>query len=252
MIASLPMYDLPEIRWATDAFWHALSTRLKAGEALTRITDWSSSWHSPDLLFSQTCGYPFTHEFSGKLTYVATPHYAADGCDGPHYRSILFARDSAPLAAFRGQRAVINNPDSMSGMLALKLAVAPLWNGEPFFSVCKESGSHAASLAAVEAHEADVCAIDCVTIALLRKHRPAALAQLVEIGRTLSVPGLPYVTRTSDVASLRQSLQQVMADTALAEVRNALCLAGLSVLAPDAYAVIPALEQYLPQPDRLA
>ena len=26
--ASLPMYDLPEIRWATDALWSAVAARL--------------------------------------------------------------------------------------------------------------------------------------------------------------------------------------------------------------------------------
>ena len=40
-------------------------------------------------------------------THVATPHYAVDGCDGPNYRSIIFAREHAPACRFRGRRAAV-------------------------------------------------------------------------------------------------------------------------------------------------
>ena len=175
MIASLPMYDLPEARGATDQFWAALADALGIDLPLARVGDHTIAWQRPDLIFSQTCGYPFTHAFAGKLTYVATPHYDADGCEGPDYCSILFAREAAPLERFRGKIAAYNNPDSMSGMLALKLVFAPLAQAGRFFENAVETGGHAASLAALQNGIADVAAVDCVTVALLRKHRPQAL-----------------------------------------------------------------------------
>ena len=88
MIASLPMYDLPEIRAATDAWWRGLSEHMGIKGELDRGPDHYQAWRDPDLVFSQTCGYPLTHEFRGRLRLLATPHYAADGCTGPFYRSI--------------------------------------------------------------------------------------------------------------------------------------------------------------------
>jgi ABC-type phosphate/phosphonate transport system substrate-binding protein len=245
MIASLPMYDLPEIRWATDALWEALAQRLDVELPLTRGTDWRAPWRSPDLLFSQTCGYPFTHEFAGQLTYVATPHYDADGCEGPNYRSILFAREKAELESFRGRIAAINGPDSMSGMLALQLVFAPVDRNGAFFSHSIETGSHIASMDAVRNGEADICAVDCVTAALCRKHRPSALSGLVEVARSLLVPGLPFVTRTYRPAPIVEAFKSLIADKKTAHIRDALMLRDLSVLPDDAYSVISKLESTL-------
>jgi ABC-type phosphate/phosphonate transport system substrate-binding protein len=206
-----------------------------------------AAWRRPDLLFSQTCGYPFTHEFRGRLAYVATPHYGADGCRGAGYSSIVFARDMQPLAAFRGSRAAINAPDSMSGMLALQLVFAPLAEQGEFFDATICTGSHLASLAAVRAGAADVCAIDAVCVAMARRHRPEALAGLAEIARSPQVPGLPYVTVCGDVARLRAALSAVFADPALRATRDQLFLTGYSVLATQAYDRITILEDAMRQ-----
>jgi ABC-type phosphate/phosphonate transport system substrate-binding protein len=245
MLASLPMYDLPELQDATDRLWRALAERLDVDADLLRGADHSAAWRSPDLLFSQTCGYPFTHEFAGQLTYVATPNYAADGCDGPNYCSILLARKAAPFPSFRGQRAAINNPDSMSGMLALQLAFAPYMSSGEFFGSSVQTGSHFASMAHVKEGAAEICAIDCVTVALARRHRPRALEGLVEVGRSVSVPGLPYVTKAWRPEVLRAALSDVFCDAALASTREALLLTGFSVLPDDAYDVITQHEATL-------
>jgi ABC-type phosphate/phosphonate transport system substrate-binding protein len=235
MLASLPMYDLPEMRDATNAFWAALAKNLGVNIPLSRKTDWFAPWHNPDLLFSQTCGYPFTHAFKDQLSYVATPHYNADGCDGPFYRSILFARAKQQLAAFEGQTVAFNSRDSMSGMLALKLVFAPIARNGHYFANTIETGGHFASLVAVQQKTADICAIDCVTVAYARRYRPTALEGLVEIARSPQVPGLPYVTRGGNVQELQEALQAVMSDNALSEVRDALLLSGHSILPPNAY-----------------
>lgn len=241
MLASLPMYDLPEIRDATDGFWLNVATSYGAKVPLTRSADWAAPWRDPDLLFSQTCGYPFTHEFAGKLTYVATSCYDADGCEGANYCSIIFARTAQPIAVLRHKIAAINNPDSMSGMLALKL-VFNIQN----FKHSIETGSHVASLQAVQNFQADVCAVDCVTVALLRKYRPTALQGLVEIARSPAVPGLPYVTRCGDVERLRRAL--TFASTT--SHAKTILIRDIAVLPVDAYNKIKTLEASLNETGR--
>jgi ABC-type phosphate/phosphonate transport system substrate-binding protein len=243
VLASLPMYDLVETRSATDGFWAAVAQAYGTQGKLTRDDDWQALWRNPALGFSQTCGYPFTHEFAGTLSYVATPHYAADGCDGPYYSSILFARTHTPLAHFENQIAAYNSNDSASGMLALQLVFAPLAQRGKFFRQAMQTGSHVGSLAAVQQGQADICAIDCVTVALLKIYRPTALAGLVDVGRSPLLPGLPYVTRSADVNVLRTALALVFANAHVAPLRKALLLSGYSILPATAYDNILTHEQ---------
>jgi ABC-type phosphate/phosphonate transport system substrate-binding protein len=236
------MYDWPEIREHTDAFWAGLARHAGVTGTLDRGVDHHAPWRQPDLLFSQTCGYPFTHEFKGLLDYIATPHYLADGCDGPHYCSIIFARENQNLSDFYGSAAAINATDSMSGMLALKLACAPFIRSGEFFSRVKITGSHRNSLKAVQTQHADICAIDSVYVALAKKYCPQGLEGLVEIARSPAVPGLPYVTR-QDVPLWRAAVLKTFADPTLAKTREALLLGGISVLPEGAYHKILELEE---------
>ncbi|WP_119388895.1 phosphate/phosphite/phosphonate ABC transporter substrate-binding protein [Taklimakanibacter lacteus] len=249
MTISLPMYDWPEVREATDAWAQGVMRHMgQADKVLDRTPDHFSGWRRGDLLFSQTCGYPFTHEFRGRLAYVATPHYAVPGCDGPAYCSFVLAREKRPLADFKGSRAAVNNPDSMSGMLALKLVFAPHAEGGRFFADVLRSGGHVNSMIAVRDGAADVCTIDSVCVALARRYRPDYLDGLVEIARSPMVPGLPYVSALSgDVQPLRLALEKAFADPALADIREALFLSHHSVLAPEAYDLILRLEEKMQQ-----
>ncbi|KGM31765.1 hypothetical protein P409_25335, partial [Inquilinus limosus MP06] len=95
------MYDLPEVRWATDALWAAVAARLSAAgiaaaPALDRESSLPDLWTDPALLLSQTCGNPYVRRHRDRLRLVATPRYAAAGCDGPRYSSQLVVRDDAP------------------------------------------------------------------------------------------------------------------------------------------------------------
>ena len=247
MIASLPMYDWPELRDWTDAWWRGVAQHLRSAAVLTRQDDYAALWRRPDLLFSQTCGYPFTHDFAGKLTLVATPHYAADGCRGPEYRSIVFARTFQPLESFRGGCAAVNAPDSMSGMLALKLVFAPLAMMGRFFASTIKTEGHIKSMIAVRDGEADVCAIDAVCVALARRYRPGDLEGLVEIARSPMVPGLPYVTTGGNPATLRTALRRAFADPALGQARDHLLLTGFSRLDDRDYQAIIARERAVEQ-----
>ena len=246
IITSLPMYDWPEIRVHTDALWQSISKSLGLGVELERNSDHTAAWRNPDLIFSQTCGYPFTHEFNGLLKYIATPHYVTEGCEGANYCSIIFARDQRPLADFYGATAAINSVDSMSGMLALKLVFAPHVRGGEFFRRCKITGGHRNSLHAVRTKYADVCAVDAVCVGLAKRHCPEILDGLVEIARSPLVPALPFVTRNGDALLLVSALREFIADPEMKPHRDALMLRDISVLPVGAYDQILDLENALP------
>jgi ABC-type phosphate/phosphonate transport system substrate-binding protein len=246
LTASLPMYDWPEFRHHTDKFWQGLAHHACVSAKFDRTTHFMEAWRLPNLAFSQTCGYPFTHEFRDLLNYVATPHYAADGCVGPNYCSVIFARKSGPLESFRGATPVINSADSMSGMLALKLVFAPLAIDGHFFKPARVSGGHLLSLQQLREGKADICAIDSVCVALAKKYRPQDLEGLVEVAHSPQVPGLPFVTHMPDVEKWRTALRMAFADPDLAEARAGLLLKDFSVLGEGAYQVILDLEEASP------
>ncbi len=237
MRASLPMYDWPELYDATNGWWSGLARHMRdAGlsgvpDHLDRTGVESTLWDAPDLMLSQTCGYPLTHDWADHLSVVAAPCYDVPGCDGQNYSSASVVRASSGLqdiASLRGTRAVINARQSLSGYLALQAVVAPLAGGESYFKTVITSGSHAASLAALHGDQADVCAIDAVVLAIARQYRPSLLKGLKEIAWSPSVPGLPYVTRMNcsadELAQLRSALAAAFADPSLAKVRQALFL----------------------------
>jgi ABC-type phosphate/phosphonate transport system substrate-binding protein len=242
MLATLPMYDWPEVRGATDQFWAILARTSGYDILLNRSGNYMDAWNDPALVFSQSCGYPFTHQFRDKLIYVATAHYNADGCNGSNYCSIILAREQKPVSAFRHSRAAINSPDSMSGMLALKLVTSPYDDGVEFFSDVVESGGHTRSMELVRDGMADMCAIDAVCVDLARRYRPRLLEGLHEIARSPLVPGLPYVTRFGDPEKLAKALQSVINDPANKDVMKTLLISGLSILPVSAYDRIIDLE----------
>ena len=254
--ASLPMYDLPELRAATDAWWAGLARALRAAgletvpDALTRQDDHEALWREPELLFSQTCGYPLTHAYRDALRTVATPVYDAPGCEGCRYSSVIVVRAEDPaadLAAMKGKCVAVNSRTSHSGCNALRRSLAPLAAGRAFFSEVVMSGGHGASLQAVAEGRADVAAVDCVTYALIARHRPNAVAGLRVLAFTEPAPGLPYVTAAGAFEALcdrlRAGLSEAMRDPTLAEARAALLIAGIEVLPPEAYDRIDRMER---------
>jgi ABC-type phosphate/phosphonate transport system substrate-binding protein len=254
--AGLPMYDLAELRPATEAWWEGLARAFRA-EGLDNVPaglsqDWPARklWQAPDLLFGQTCGYPLMHGLSASLRLVATPCYAAPGCSGPEYCSLVLVREddaASGLAMLRGRTAVINAPDSHSGCNVLRALAAPLAADGRFFRRVIVSGSHLGSLRTLRRGAADVAAIDCVLHALLERHRPSALVGLRTLLRSPSAPGLPYVTGALQpcdaVRRLRAGLLRALADPKLAACRTDLLIERASVLSLEDYGVIADLER---------
>ncbi len=251
-LASLPMYDPPEVRALTDAWWRGLAWHLRGAgiesvpDALSRPGDQlHAHWASPGLLFSQGCGYPLTHGFAGRWQVVATPCYAAPGCEGPSYRSVLVVRADAPwrsVAELRGRTACFNSEDSHSGYNILRATVAPLARDGRFFGRILRSGGHIHSVAMVQRGEADLAALDCVTHALYARHAPHRLEGTRVLAMTEAAPGLPYVTAAATDAQtlrrLRAGLDAALADPALAALRAELLIQGAVLLPEDAYGAI--------------
>ncbi|MAG97985.1 MAG: phosphate ABC transporter substrate-binding protein [Rhodospirillaceae bacterium] len=234
MLASLPMYALDVVRAANEAWWQGLARHLRAAGlaevpmGLTWPAEREAHWRRSDLMFSQTCGYPLTHALAGAVRLVATPCYAAEGCEGPHYDSVVVVAEAAAYtrpADLAGRCCAVNAWDSQSGCNALADLVAPQGGSGSadgrFFAEVLKSGSHAASLALVASGRADVAAIDCVVFALLARHAPDRLQGLRTLCRTRPAPGLPYITAAAtsdeDVERLRQGLRAAIADPALVD-----------------------------------
>jgi ABC-type phosphate/phosphonate transport system substrate-binding protein len=251
-VAELPMYDLPELRSTTDAWWAGIARALRREgieEAPDQLTREQSVEGRPDLLLSQVCGSRLVGEGRERLTYVATPCYTAPGCNGPLYRSAIVVAATCPartLEELRGSRCAINGYKSHSGCNALRASFAPLAHGGRFFASVTVSGGHALSLAMIAGGQADVAAIDCITYALLLRCRPHLLEDTRIIAQTAAAPAGPYVTHASTssgrVARLRSGLAQAVHDSGLAAARTDLLLGGIEVLPVENYERITQLE----------
>jgi ABC-type phosphate/phosphonate transport system substrate-binding protein len=251
-LACLPMYDPPELHRANDALWHAIAARLPLSgvpDELTRSDDLRALWRHPGLLLGQTCGYPLMTELGDAVQVVATPVYRAPGCDGAYHRSAIVVRTAdrvTDLAGVEGRRCVINGWDSNSGMNLLRAALAPIAAGRRFFTEIAVSGSHRESLRQVAAGAADVAAIDCVTLALLRRIEPETTAAIRVLAWTPASPSLPLITAAgttpADLTALRAALADVAADPALSALRDDLLIDSFVILPADAYGAVLDLE----------
>ena len=248
-IAGLPMYDLPALRPATDAFWAAIRRSLVARgfadvpAGLTRDLDLEALWTHPDLLLAQACGLPLVTLLEGRVRFVATPVYAVEGCAGGDYRSWLIVREDSGITGISeldGSIAAVNNPHSQSGANALAILTAPFAKGRTFFADIRLTGSHAASVDAVRTNKATCAAIDCVTWHHLTRADPAARGGLRILAASPPVPALPFITAASAderaVANLRATLPAAIGD-ARAACRD-LAIAGMAPNDEGAYARI--------------
>lgn len=255
-IAFLPMASLPDVLPAKQAFWSAVSGRLRdagiagVSDTLHQSTDLQLTWRKPELLFSQTCGYPLVLGLEAHVQLVATPVCEAPGCEGAYYSSAVVVRaehSATTLEELRGLRCAYNNLDSQSGYNALRAIIAPLANGEPFFSSVIESGGHLRSAQALVAGDADVAALDCVSMAQMRLFRPALIERLRVVSYTEKTPYLPFITSattdTSTVALLRKTLQDVLHDPASTDFKQQLLWSGIEVVPRGAYDVMLQMQR---------
>ncbi|RLJ60211.1 phosphonate ABC transporter substrate-binding protein [Litoreibacter meonggei] len=240
MIASLPMYDRPETAAANDRFWQLIQDGLDGTrpQQLTRdIPDLMDHWLSPDLILSQTCGFPYRARLAGKVNLVATPVLHLD-CPPGYYYSVIIARRSragAILAEFDGATAAYNDPMSQSGWAALyhHMHAAGLSLG-PIL----ETGAHRASAIAVAEGRAEIAAIDALTWQMICKWDSFASALCV-IDQTEPTPTLPYISALPlPPETTRRALKHAIA--MLSDTDKAtLGLSSVTSLPPQTYLDLP-------------
>ena len=98
MIASLGMYDRAEAQASNDRLWGLIRDGMRdhglaAPQALTRGAGaYWDAWMAPDLVLSQTCGFPYRARLHDKVTLIGTPDYGVAGCPAGHYCSVYVAR----------------------------------------------------------------------------------------------------------------------------------------------------------------
>lgn len=243
---ALPMYAINPAD--NHALWQTVKTQLAAqGLDVDHLqpetpADLLSHWRSPDLVLSQSCGFPLM-TLLNEVQVVGAFHYTAPGCEGGNYRSWLVTREEDEgntLADFCARRVVCNSADSWSGYNVLLSMVAELDVKGHFFATTLFSDSHRQSLMALREGLADIAAIDCVTWALLQRHESWRLHGLKIIASSPLAPGLPLITAAgtspATLAALRAALHQV-ADSKQAEKS---LINGFSALSREAWHVLMA------------
>ena len=244
MIASLDMYDRAEAQPANDRLWVLIrdgmrAKGLDAPETLTRgAAAYWDAWASPDLILSQTCGFPYRAKLHGKVALIGTPDFGVEDCPPGYYRSVFIARTDDHrdgLKDFNGAAFAFNEDLSQSGWAApqnhaarLEISLKP--------HLC--TGGHLLSAKAVAEGKADIAAIDAVTWRMITRWEGFA-SKLKVVGQTDPTPGLPYIAALgTDQAAMFGIIAAAFADLTRAD-RDTLCLNGLVRIEPADYLALP-------------
>ncbi|WP_338548557.1 phosphate/phosphite/phosphonate ABC transporter substrate-binding protein [Roseovarius phycicola] len=235
MIASLPMYDRHELQAANDRLWHAVRENLGFGpDSLKRDGDIWEHWMSPDLLLSQTCGFPYRARLHGAVQLVGTPDNRLEGCAPGEYCSVFVARADElrdQIKDYSSSVFAYNEPLSQSGW-----AAAANYGFSRGFSFARtsKSGGHLFSAKAVAEGRADLAAIDALTWRHIQRYDDFA-AQLRVVAHTDPTPTLPFITaRDRDLAPIRDALAKAIADLR-EDDRESLSLYGLVDIPAERY-----------------
>jgi ABC-type phosphate/phosphonate transport system substrate-binding protein len=249
LIASLPMYNLPEMAGDNAAFWSALVEELRR-EGVMDTPDQLRSDSPPvpdrigsDVVFTQTCGYPLQTIYQGQFQLLGVPTYDAPGCGEATHRAFILVRDGSRfgrLEDLRGRTFALNSRHSNSGMNLPRVMFARIAGGKHLFSRVIETGSHVASMQLVASGAADAASIDCLTYAFLGDRRPQAVAGLRVLAETPDSPAIPFVTAAGTprdrVGALQRALSGVFADPRHRTALDRLRLRSIGHADPAAYA----------------
>ena len=231
MIATLPMYDRPESRAATDRFYTLFRQHLaKSPPELSRD---ETHWLNPDLLLSQTCSLPYRAILHNDVRLVATPVHDLR-CAAGYYYSVIVVRESdkrTELEEFSKSTLAINSPVSQSGWAAMD-QLARQRNLD--FDQIIETGSHQKSAEAVAEGDADIAAIDAVSWSMITRWDPFA-PNLRVLEETQATPALPYITAMkNNPAPLQDALLSAVRDLS-DEDQQTLCLIDITYIQPSEY-----------------
>jgi len=198
MIASLAMYQRPQLVDSHSRFWRLIASNLRdAGlnspEQLSQNAGEDRVWQHPELVLSQTCGMPYRTWLHDKVELVGTPDYGLTNCPPGFYRSALVVRLDDPreeLPEFRTSTFAYNQSFSQSGY------AAPFWHLEAhsyWFENRLYTEQHLESARAVALGRADIASLDAVSWRLIQTYEPFA-SNLRVLEWTAPTPGLPLIT----------------------------------------------------------
>jgi ABC-type phosphate/phosphonate transport system substrate-binding protein len=243
MIASLMMYERPELADAHDRLWVLIRANLAdvgvaTPENLSQDAEEFAVWKHPELVLSQTCGMPYRLWLHDKVQLVGTPDYGLEGCPAGHYRSALVVRANDPrvgLADYRDAIFAYNQAFSQSGYAApyQHMKSKGFWFGNRL-----HTNAHLQSAKAVAKGRADIASLDAVSWRLMQQYEPIA-EKLRVLDWTDPTPGLPLIT------SLRQDPEVIFkavlaaTDAMLPVDSKALGLRGITAISKDAYLAVP-------------
>ncbi|WP_313598137.1 PhnD/SsuA/transferrin family substrate-binding protein [Pseudomonas sp.] len=217
MTSDLSMYLAPaRVSQAQDAWLERILAILGERREQKPIVDLASHWLSPDLLLSQTCGYPFVTSLRGKVRLIGRPSYELTHSSAGSHCSLLLCRadsDVTDLAGFQGSHGLINAPDSNSGMNLLRHTLAGV-SARGFFSTLTFTGSHRETMRRLKEGEGDLASIDSVTYDYLARDNSAEIEGLRILLRSARSPCLPYITSigqtAADAASIRNAMNEAL------------------------------------------
>lgn len=245
MIASLQMYDWPELGAAYSEFWSLIRAELRQENLvvpmeLTHCRDEADAWLREDLLLSQTCGMPYRLSLHNKVTLVGTPDYGVTGCPPGYYRSAFVARKSDPrteLTDFADSRFAYNNRYSQSGYAAAYFHAA---QSNFWFSREQESGGHKESATMVAAGSADIAALDAISWRHVQAYETSA-DHLRVLEWTTPTPGLPYIASKQVNQQDLFSAIELAVNALSAEAKDKLGLRGLEYIPASVYLGLPSI-----------
>jgi len=193
------MYDWPELSKATSEFWECIRDAFIAAEfdapaQLTGNAEANDHWLHSNLIFSQTCGYPYAVDLGENVDLLGTPIYDVEGCGKGTYSSAIVVSENSRFQKMddtRGSVLVFNGESSLSGYRSLSPMVNDItvWFDEQI-----HSGSHRNSAKMVADGIGDLAAIDAVCWALLKQYAPNVASRLRVLAWTAELPALPYIS----------------------------------------------------------
>ncbi|MZR29401.1 phosphate/phosphite/phosphonate ABC transporter substrate-binding protein [Sneathiella litorea] len=245
-IALLPMYDWPEIRDATDAYWSALHDSLSdAGFSpptqLTRTEDPLPFWQHPNLLLGQTCGLPYVEKLAVDVSLVGTPAYDIDCGAGCYFSVIVVHKDSGIEELTDLDSAIFgyNDPLSQSGVAAFFSHLASEGISLNKIRQYKQVMSHRNAITELAERHIDLASIDAITWEHAKRF-VSATDKLTVIARTDPTPGLPLITAQrpeKEVDRIHHAVVEAIASLS-SDLQDTLLLSGLAATEETDYQLI--------------
>ena len=210
MLATLPMYDWPEVWAENDALWVRMRDALreeglKAPDELDRSVGYKDSWTRPDLVLGQACGLPYIEALSDKVVAIGAVDLGLPECGPGQYYSHIIVPNGSNLSLddLKTRPFAYNTPCSQSGLAALQKMGLAKGRGIA-------TGGHRASIQMIAEGQADYAAIDAASWELAVRHEPAQKGVSI-LAQTKPTPAPVYIAALgADLPAYRRALPELI------------------------------------------